>query len=129
MLVDGMEQLLESNSDVSFERFVYEFTLAIMEYQQSIEEAYEDFELKVPSKIKFDPQPIHLAQIRDIGDLGFHTPDDAHLAAAVAHKIKNLAETVFVTTDYGIIENKALIVDEYGLNITNPVYAINFFKL
>jgi hypothetical protein len=60
----------------------------------------------------------------DLLHIGLHSPDNHHVACAVANLSKGT--TVFVTFDEGILERGDEVRQQMGLGCVNPLYAIHY---
>jgi hypothetical protein len=122
---------LNQGKSLSIEKFIVELTKALLKSTSQIHDVYEylvEFEkghIKIKS-VPVDKQIDHYSRLAEGFDI--HYPDSLHIAVAYIYQLTKHEKVVFVTRDYGIINEKSgLWQHKMFLEISDPLYAICHF--
>lgn len=125
-IVIFMEKELNSNKDITLNYLFEEITKELMKYEIIIREKYEDIE----NEFKNIEYTNELAPLELVDELihEIHRTDCNHLIAMLIYSGKHNLNSIFITTDYGILCKKEVLERTFKIKTSNPIYAINYIK-
>jgi len=118
-----------NNEEISIRDLRIQLTTEILSLSNELRDRYDNFELIRSPKIQYpsdEADPAISAKIQ-INIRNTHYSDAEHLSSMHVFERNNNIKTVFVTSDYGILNYKINLQNEFAITCSNPLYAVHNF--
>lgn len=129
LIITFIESKLKNGEQVSLKELIVQLTTEIFSLSNELKDKYDDLELMHSPEILRsieDADPVQSAQIQ-LRFKGIGLADAKHLSSMRVFERKNNIKTVFVTSDYGILNNKINLQNTFNITCSNPLYAVHNF--
>lgn len=125
-IVKFMENELDNEKEVTINTLFDEITKELIKYEIIIRENFEDIETKF-YKLTYTNEKAPQELINKLKP-EIHYSDGNHLISMLIYSGKNNLNSIFITSDYGILRNKYILERTGKIIVSNPLYAVNYFK-